>query len=82
MPSIQIRNLSDEVYKKLASRAKEDRRSLQQEAAWLLEAALAFPGFFHQPRWDAADRVQEAMAQRYGSMPDSTPLIREMRDSR
>ena len=82
MPSIQIRNLSEEVYNRLIQRAKQDKRSLQQEAAWLLESALSVAGLFHPPNWEAVDRVQEQMSARYGQMPDSTPLIREMRDQR
>lgn len=82
MPSIQIRNLSEEAYTTLKVRAKVDRRSLQQEAAWVLETALSFRGGVHQPDWRQVDTIRKQMRQRYGVLPDSTPLIRRMRDER
>ncbi len=34
----------------------------------------------HQPDWTKVDQVREEMTKRHGVQPDSTPLIREMRD--
>jgi plasmid stability protein len=82
MPSVQIRNLSQEAYKRLVERAEADKRSIQQEAAWLLEKSLDFPGLFHKPDWTLVDQIRERMAKTYGEMPDSTPFIRKMRDER
>lgn len=82
MPYIQIRSLSEEAYHRLKTRAKQDRRSIQQEATWLLETSLTFPDLFHAPSWKSVDRVQEDLRKRYGTLPDSTSLIREMRDQR
>ncbi len=82
MATLQIRNLSDETYAALKARAKADRRSLQQEAAWFLETMLSFRGALHQPDWSRVDEVRERMARRYGTLPDSTPVIRRMRDER
>ena len=82
MPSIQIRNISEETYNSLKTRAKLDHRSLQQEAAWMIEKALAWYEPLHQPNWSRVDHIREEMAKRYGTLPDSTPLIREMRDER
>ena len=82
MATLQIRNLSDETYEALKARAKADRRSLQQEAAWFLETMLSFHGALHRPDWSRVDQVRERMARQYGTVPDSTPLIRRMRDER
>jgi len=82
MPSLQIRNFPDEAYKKLAEKAKADKRSIQQEAAWLLEQSLEFPGLFHKPDWSLVDRIRERMVRSYGEMQDSTPFIRKMRKER
>ena len=82
MSSIQIRNISEDVYNALKLRARADRRSIQQEAAWLLETTLSFQGGLHQPDWSRVDQVQELMKRRYGTLPDSTPMIRQMRDER
>jgi hypothetical protein len=89
MPSIQIRNISEEVYRKLVERAKEDKRSIQQEASWLLESTLqihGYPSFFNAPLhysdWTNVDHVRKEMSKRHDVQPDSTPLIREMRNER
>jgi len=82
MATLQIRNLSDDTYEVLKARAKSDRRSLQQEAAWLLETMLSFHGTLRRPDWRRVDEVRERMARRYGTLPNSTPLIRRMRDER
>ncbi len=72
MPSIQIRNIPDDVYKRLKERACADKRSLQQEAAWLLERSLELPGLFHKPDWGLVDQIRDRMIRTYGEMPDST----------
>jgi hypothetical protein len=82
MPTIQIRNFSEDGYKLLVERARQDKRSIQQEAAWLLERSLAFPGLFHKSDWTIVDQVRDRMTSTYGKMRDSTPLIRKMRDER
>jgi plasmid stability protein len=83
MPTIQIRNLSDDVYGKLKQMAKRDRRSIQQEAAWLLEQALNQPKKEDRRElWRITDSIQEAMREKYGELPDSTPDMREARDER
>jgi plasmid stability protein len=82
MPSLQIRNLSEEAYEALKTRAKADRRSIQQEAAWFLETMLSWTGGLHQPDWSRVDEIRERMSRRYGTLADSTPIIRQMRDER
>ncbi len=82
MPTLQIRNLSETVYTALKARAKTDRRSIQQEAAWVLEIMLTSPGGLHRPNWSRVDSLRALMSRRYGTLPDSTPLIRTMRDER
>ena len=82
MATLQIRNLPEGTYAALKVRAKADRRSLQQEAAWLLEIMLSFREGGQRPDWSHVDQVRERMARRYGTLPSSTPLIRRMRDER
>lgn len=81
MPSIQIRDLSEGVYEKLKRIAKRDRRSIQQEAAWILEEALKHIRTDRADEWSLTDSIQKAMKEKYGELPDSTPDIREMRDA-
>lgn len=41
MPSLHLKNISDNLYHKLVKSAKLSRRSLSQEAIFLLESALS-----------------------------------------
>ena len=89
MPSIQIRNLSNDAYERLKERAKADKRSLQQEAAWIIESALEAGAYspwgrepLHHADWTLVDKIRDEMKRLYGTQPDSTPLIRETRDER
>ncbi len=79
MATVMIRNLPDDVFERLKQRARDNRRSITQEAAWILEAALsqaATPG----EAWAEVERVREMVQRRYGSFPDSTADIREDRE--
>lgn len=40
MPTLQVRNLPEEIYSRLVERAREERRSLAQQATVLLAEAL------------------------------------------
>ena len=82
MHVIQIRNFPDATYRRLRELAKEERRSLQQEASWLLEKALEIFGRSSLKNWDQVAKTQKEMKLRYGALPDSTPLIRQMRQER
>jgi plasmid stability protein len=76
MATLSIRKLDDALYDRLGLRAKRNNRSLEAEVREILNNAV--PGLdelsgdlraFHQK-----------MRDRYGELPDSTPLIRAMRD--
>ena len=67
MPTITVRSVSDAAYGRLVARAERNRRSISQEAALLLEQALAADA---GQGWDLVDRVRERMA-RYGAFADS-----------
>ena len=82
MPSIQIRNLNQEIYEKLKQRAKKDRRSIQQEAVWIIETSLNHLEKGRSDSWETADLIQKEMREIYGELSDSTPDIREMRNAR
>jgi plasmid stability protein len=74
--TLSIRKLDDALYDRLGLRAKRNNRSLEAEVREILSNAV--PGLdelngdlraFHQK-----------MRSRHGELPDSTPLIRAMRD--
>ena len=78
MTSVRIRNLDERVVAELKYRAKRHGNSLENE----LRALLTDEAF--RPRREAAQRakaVREAIRAKVGTLSDSTPLIREWRDS-
>lgn len=79
MASVTIRDLPEEIYARLRDRAERHRRSITQEAAWILEAVLAEPATPGEA-WAEVERVRDRVRRQYGSFPDSTPDIREDRE--
>ena len=76
MATLTIRRLDDQVYARLRDRARSNRRSLEAEAREILtERAQGIEAL-------VADLVQfhEDMVAKHGLLPDSTSLLREMRD--
>jgi len=43
MPNITLKNVPDEVHKRLKEQAERHRRSMNREAIWILERALTEP---------------------------------------
>ena len=78
MTTLTIRNISAELYERLKERATRNRRSTTQEAAALIERALAESETGADP-WGEVRRVREALRVRYGSFPDSVDLVQEDR---
>lgn len=79
MASVMIRKLPEELYERLKERARRNRRSITQEAAWILEAALSEAATSGEA-WAEVERVREMVQGRYGSFPDSSAGIREDRE--
>ena len=77
--TVTIRNLDGDAYQRLKARAKRNRRSVTQEAALLIEQALAEPAT-SDSAWRQVDRVREGVRAQYGPFPDSTPSVREDRE--
>jgi plasmid stability protein len=76
MATLTIRRLPDEVYDSLKERARHNGRSLEAEAREILaERARPVDAMIEDLRAFHAE-----MAGRHGLLPDSTPLIRQMRD--
>ena len=75
MATLTIRRLDDEVYARLRDRARSNRRSLEAEAREILtERAQGIEALV-----DGLVRFHEEMIAKHGHLPDSTPLLREMR---
>jgi plasmid stability protein len=79
MAEVKIRKLEDWVVDSFRARAKAAGRSLEEELRQLLTATA------RPCRKDYLDKLKafnERIRAEYGEMPDSTPLIREDRDTR
>ena len=80
MPSLQIRNLPDDLYQTLSFRAEQAHRSLAQQA--LIELRRATGSAITKPRKRILEAVSQDIADR-GTQTSSTPpekLIREDRE--
>jgi plasmid stability protein len=77
MATLTIRRLDDEVYESLKDRARLNGRSLEAEVREILtDRARRIDALVDDLR-----EFQKAMIEKHGLLPDSTPLIREMRDA-
>jgi plasmid stability protein len=77
MADVKIRKLGDWVVASFRARAKQAGRSLEEELRqFLTEAARE-----RRRRFIAElDELNARLREKYGELPDSTPLIREERD--
>lgn len=79
MSSVRVRNLDPRVISELKERAKRHGNTLENELRSLLTDAAT------RPRREAAERavaISEAIHAKVGTLSDSTPYIREERESR
>jgi len=79
MPSLQIRNMPEDVYEALAERARRERRSLAQQA--IVELAQVPELEARQRRMAAIDAARR-LPKLSPDAPDPVDLIREDRDRR
>lgn len=77
MADVKIRKLDDWVVESFRARAKEAGRSLEEELRrFLTDAARE-----RRKRFVAElEELNARLHEKYGELPDSTPLIREERD--
>jgi antitoxin FitA len=81
MPSIQVRDLPEQIYRKLQINAKKDHRSLSQQAIVTLKKGL---GIDENPKERRRMLVDQILSRRVlidsDKLEDPTNLIREDRD--
>jgi len=81
MPSIQVRDLPEQIYRKLQINAKKDHRSLSQQAIVTLKKGL---GIDENPKERRRILVDQIVSRRVlidsDKLDDPTNLIREDRD--
>jgi antitoxin FitA len=80
MPSLQIRDLPQDLYERLRQAAQLERRSLAQEATVLLYRALGLEPSGKLRRQEVIRRIRQTQAERWPeSLPSPAELIREDR---
>jgi plasmid stability protein len=77
MADVKIRKLDDWVVDSFRARAKRAGHSLEAELRQFLTEAARHR---RQSYLEKLNAFKERLRDRYGEMPDSTPLIREIRD--
>jgi plasmid stability protein len=79
MPSLQVRDLDDRVYRALARRAERERRSLARQAAVILEAGLE-PAGDRNRRQALLAKIRDNRGDWPGDLAAPAELLREDRD--
>jgi plasmid stability protein len=81
MASVMIDDLDEASYARLRARAVANRRSPEAEAREVLANELSAGVEADSGDWVAdLEKWHGEMVTKYGILPDSTPLIRQMRD--
>jgi plasmid stability protein len=79
MPTLQIRDLPDDIYRRLAKAAERERRSLAQQAVVVLSQGLDLAERQERRRriFEEASKIDRSIME---NMPNPVDLIREDRD--
>jgi plasmid stability protein len=80
MPTLQVRELPEDVYYRLRQKAREEHRSLAQETVVLLRRALDSSEMHRSRRTEALERIAHRSIQDVPDFPSSEDVIREDRD--
>jgi len=81
MPSLQIRDLPETVYRKLVDSAKRDHRTISQQATVLLERALETAPSARARRLALLENLAaNPLVKTFEGIPTPEALVREDRD--
>jgi hypothetical protein len=80
MPLLQVRDMPEDLYDRLASVAKAENRSIAQETIVLLREALRFPQERRARRKQVLEEIAKQNIPGTDSFPDPASLIREDRN--
>ena len=80
MSTLQVRNLPEHLYRRLAERASAEHRSITQETVVLLEKALNMETKNKTARRQLIDRLLKCPPADPRKVPDPVALLREDRD--
>jgi plasmid stability protein len=79
VPSLQVRNLPEHIYRRIAERASTEHRSIARETVVLLEKALNMETEKKTARQELIDRILKKPPANPKKIPDPVDLIREDR---
>jgi hypothetical protein len=80
MPTLQVRDVPDHIYRRLAELAEKERRSLAQQAVAVLAKGLEVEVDPKARRRKVLDEAKRLGLGRGKSLPDFVKLIREDRE--
>lgn len=80
MPTLQVRELPEDVYYRLQERARREHRSIAQETVVLLRKALDDAEVQRDRRSRALERISRQRPPQVEGFPASDEVVREDRD--
>ena len=80
MPLLQVRDIPEDLYKKLADVAEQDNRSIAQETIVLLKEALNYKENRKARRKSLLNEIHNNPVKNSNTFPDPADLIREDRE--
>jgi plasmid stability protein len=80
MPTLQVRNLPDHIYRKIVERAKAKRSSITSETIYLLQRSLEMDENKRERRLALVKAMEEKQSADVKNLPDPVDLIRSDRD--
>ena len=80
MPTLQVRNLPDHIYRKIVERAKAKRSSITSETIYLLQRSLEMDDNKKEQRLALIKAMEEEQLVGVKNLPDPVDLIRSDRD--
>ncbi|HQB08141.1 MAG TPA: Arc family DNA-binding protein [Rectinema sp.] len=80
MPLLQVRDMPEDLYEKLADTAEQDNRSIAQETVALLKKALGYKENRVARRRRVLEEIANNLLTGSDNFPDPADLIREDRD--
>ncbi|MDQ3001113.1 MAG: hypothetical protein M3Y08_07615 [Fibrobacterota bacterium] len=81
MPSIQVRELPDPIYRKLVAEAEKEHRSLAQQAVAVLARGLGVNDDARERRRRVLDQINRSLIKTAGKKQlNPAKLVREERD--
>ncbi len=80
MPTLQVRNLPDHIYRKIVERAKAKRSSITSETIYLLQRSLEMDENKREQRLALIKEMEKNAVTNANNLPDPVELIRKDRD--